>query len=109
MLFRSDQPFAQVWAKAQSVTEMLLAQAENARVTLAVENVWNALILSPRDMVDFVDKFDSPYLRAYFDIGNVMQFGFPQHWIEALGGTRICRVHAKDLLQARLLLAMVYK
>ena len=94
----ADQPFAQVWAKAQAVTEMLLAQAEDARVTLAVENVWNALILSPRDMVDFVDKFDSPYLRAYFDIGNVMQFGFPQHWIEALEGARIARVHAKDFV-----------
>jgi hexulose-6-phosphate isomerase len=91
-----DQPFAQVWDAARAATEMLLPAAEEAGVTLAVENVWNALILSPRDMLEFVDGFASPYLRVYFDVGNVMQFGHPQHWIEALGAERIARVHVKD-------------
>lgn len=91
-----DQPFGQVWDAARAATEALLPAAEAAGVTLAVENVWNALILSPRDMLEFVDGFDSPYLRVYFDVGNVMQFGRPQHWIEALGAERIARVHVKD-------------
>ena len=91
-----DQPFGQVWDAARAATEALLPQAEQAGVTLAVENVWNALILSPRDMLEFVDGFDSPNLRVYFDVGNVMQFGRPQHWIEALGAERIARVHVKD-------------
>ena len=80
----------------RAATEALLPQAEAAGVTLAVENVWNALILSPRDMLEFVDGFASPHLRVYFDVGNVMQFGRPQHWIEALGAERIARVHVKD-------------
>ncbi len=91
-----DQPFTQIWDAARAATESLLPQAEQAGVTLAVENVWNALILSPRDMLEFVDGFASPYLRVYFDVGNVMQFGRPQHWIEALGAERIARVHVKD-------------
>ncbi len=91
-----DQPFTQVWDAARAATEALLPAAEDAGVTLAVENVWNALILSPRDMLEFVDGFASPRLRVYFDVGNVMQFGRPQHWIEALGGERIARVHVKD-------------
>ena len=91
-----DQPFSQVWDAARAATESLLPHAEQAGVTLAVENVWNALILSPRDMLEFVDGFASPYLRVYFDVGNVMQFGRPQHWIEALGADRIARVHVKD-------------
>lgn len=91
-----DAPYSQVWDAAQAATETLLPQAEQAGVTLAVENVWNALILSPRDMLEFVDGFDSPRLRVYFDVGNVMQFGRPQHWIEALGAERIARVHVKD-------------
>lgn len=91
-----DQPFNQVWDAARAATESLLPQAEQAGVVLAVENVWNALILSPRDMLEFVDGFSSPHLRVYFDVGNVMQFGRPQHWIEALGADRIARVHAKD-------------
>lgn len=91
-----DQPFSEVWDAARAATESLLPEAEEAGVTLAVENVWNALILSPRDMLEFVDGFASPFLRVYFDVGNVMQFGRPQHWIEALGAERIARVHAKD-------------
>ena len=91
-----DQPFTQVWDAARAATEALLPLAEQAGVTLAVENVWNALILSPRDMLEFVDGFASPHLRVYFDVGNVMQFGRPQHWIEALGADRIARVHVKD-------------
>ncbi|MCY3748784.1 MAG: sugar phosphate isomerase/epimerase [Chloroflexi bacterium] len=91
-----DQPFTEVWDAARAATEALLPQAEQAGVTLAVENVWNALILSPRDMLEFVDGFASPSLRVYFDVGNVMQFGRPQHWIEALGADRIARVHVKD-------------
>lgn len=91
-----DQPFTEVWDAARAATEALLPHAEQAGVTLAVENVWNALILSPRDMLEFVDGFASPHLRVYFDVGNVMQFGRPQHWIEALGAERIARVHAKD-------------
>ncbi len=91
-----DQPFTQVWDAARAATEALLPAAEDAGVTLAVENVWNALILSPRDMLEFVDSFASPHLRVYFDVGNVMQFGRPQHWIEALGAERIARVHVKD-------------
>ncbi len=91
-----EAPFTQVWDAALAATEALLPQAEQAGVTLAVENVWNALILSPRDMLEFVDGFASPNLRVYFDVGNVMQFGRPQHWIEALGAERIARVHVKD-------------
>ncbi len=92
----ADEPFMQVWDAARAATEALLPRAEQAGVTLAVENVWNGLILSPRDMRAFVDGFDSPRLRVYFDVGNVMQWGFPQHWIEALGAERIARVHVKD-------------
>jgi hexulose-6-phosphate isomerase len=88
--------FSYVWDAARAATEQLLPQAEQAGVVLAVENVWNNLILSPRDMLEFVDQFDSPFVRVYFDVGNVLAFGYPQHWIEALGGERIARVHVKD-------------
>jgi len=38
-------------------------------------------------------------VRAYFDVGNVVLFGFPQHWIRILGG-RISKVHLKDFGQS---------
>ena len=41
------------------------------------------------------DQFRSPWLQTHFDIGNVMQYGYPQDWILTLGA-RIKRVHVKD-------------
>jgi hexulose-6-phosphate isomerase len=43
----------------------------------------------------FIDQFQSPWLQAHFDTGNVMYFGYPQDWIRTLGA-RIRRVHVKD-------------
>lgn len=45
-----------------------------------------------------VDKIDSDYHGVYFDVGNVLQFGFPQHWIE-ITGDRICKTDVKDYIK----------
>ncbi|MGD9495835.1 MAG: sugar phosphate isomerase/epimerase family protein [Armatimonadota bacterium] len=79
---------------AKSVRE-LLPIAEDLGVTMAMENVWNKLLLSPLEMRDFIDQFGSNYVAAYFDVGNILLYGFPVHWIEVLGD-RIVRVHVKD-------------
>lgn len=71
------------------------AHAKACGVVIGVENVWNKLLLSPMEMRDFVDKCASPWVKAYFDIGNVLLYGYPEHWIRVLG-TRIVRVHIKD-------------
>jgi L-ribulose-5-phosphate 3-epimerase len=42
-----------------------------------------------------VDEFKSPWVRAYFDVGNVVFYGYPQDWIRTLG-SRIVKVHLKD-------------
>ncbi|OPZ74511.1 MAG: fructoselysine 3-epimerase [Actinobacteria bacterium ADurb.Bin444] len=73
----------------------LLPVAEETGVIIALENVWNRFLLSPLEMRDFVDGFQSPLVQAYFDVGNILLYGFPHHWIEVLG-TRIKRVHVKD-------------
>lgn len=46
-------------------------------------------------MARFIDEVDSPRVKAYFDIGNVLLFGESEHWIHALG-SRIARMHVKD-------------
>ena len=62
---------------------------------VAVEEVWNKFLLSPLEFARYVDEFDSPWLKAYFDVGNVVFYGYPQDWIRALGA-RIVKVHLKD-------------
>ena len=72
-----------------------IPHAEQAKVYLTPENVWNKFLVSPLEMRAFVDQFQSPWLQTHFDIGNVMQFGYPQDWILTLG-PRIKRIHVKD-------------
>ncbi len=79
---------------AKSIRE-LLPIAEDLGVVMALENVWNKFLLSPVEMRDFIDQFDSPWVKAYFDVGNILLYGYPVHWIEVLA-ERIVRVHIKD-------------
>jgi hexulose-6-phosphate isomerase len=69
--------------------------ASDCGVVIGVENVWNKLLLSPVEMRGFLDDCASPFVKAYFDVGNVMLYGYPEHWIRVLG-ERIVRVHVKD-------------
>jgi hexulose-6-phosphate isomerase len=73
----------------------LIRTAENLRVTIGIENVWNKFLLSPIEFRDFVDGFGSAYVGAWFDTGNILLYGFPEQWVRILG-SRIRRVHVKD-------------
>lgn len=69
--------------------------AENVKINIGIENVWNKFLLSPLEMRDFIDEINSPYVGVYFDVGNVVIIGYPEHWIRILG-KRIKKVHLKD-------------
>lgn len=81
------------WAKDS--LEKLIPKAEKLNVKIGVENVWNRFLLSPAEMRSFIDYFNSPYVGSYFDVGNVMLYGHPEHWIKMLN-KRIFAVHLKD-------------
>ncbi|MGH9384400.1 MAG: sugar phosphate isomerase/epimerase family protein [Vicinamibacterales bacterium] len=88
--------YGDAWTRSQRVIrERLLPIANEVRVVIAVEEVWNKFLLSPLEFARYVDELDSPRLRAYFDVGNVVFYGFPQDWIRVLG-PRIVRIHLKD-------------
>ncbi len=82
------------WAR-EAVTELGQA-AKDLGVKLAVENVWNGFLYSPREFANFIDSIGNPSVGAYFDVGNVLNHQqWPPHWIEILG-SRIDRIHFKD-------------
>jgi len=87
--------YQETWERVTAELKQLLPAAARAKVILGPENVWNKFLVSPLEMRSFVDQFRSPWLQSFFDIGNVMQFGYPQDWILTLGG-RIRNVHLKD-------------
>lgn len=84
-----------VYQRSQESIRKNLARAEKAGVSICVENVWNKFLLSPLEMKRFVEEFKSPYVRVYFDVGNVLINGFPEMWIRILGKL-IKRIHLKD-------------
>jgi len=79
----------------RAIREQLLPMARDLKVTIAIEEVWNKFLLSPIEFARYVDEFESPWLKAYFDVGNVVLFAFPQDWIRTLG-SRIVKIHLKD-------------
>ena len=87
--------YGDAYKRSQDNIRKLLPLAEEMRVIIAVENVWNKFLLSPLEFARYVDEFDSPWLKAYFDVGNVIIFGFAQDWIRTLG-KRIVKIHLKD-------------
>jgi L-ribulose-5-phosphate 3-epimerase len=88
--------YRDAWTRSQRVIrERILPAARDAKIVVAIEEVWNKFLLSPLEFARYVDEFESPWVRAYFDVGNVVFYAFPQDWIRTLG-SRIVKVHLKD-------------
>ena len=88
--------YRDAWTRSQRVIrERLLPMARDLKVIIAVEEVWNKFLLSPIEFTKYVDEFESPWVKAYFDVGNVVFYAFPQDWIRTLG-SRIAKLHLKD-------------
>lgn len=88
-------PYRDAWTRSQKEIRKLLPLAEDLKVVIGIEEVWNKFLLSPMEMVAYIDEFQSPWVKAWFDVGNVLFYGYPQDWIRTLG-PRIVDVHLKD-------------
>ena len=87
--------YADAYLRSLEALTELKTDAEHMQVNIGIENVWNQFLTSPLEMRDFIDQIDSPYVGSYFDVGNVLFNGHPEHWIKILGN-RIKKVHFKD-------------
>jgi hexulose-6-phosphate isomerase len=87
--------YAQAWERSQRQIRKLIPIAQEAKVVIGIEEVWNKFLLSPLEFARYIDSFESQWVKAYFDVGNVAISGFPQDWIRVLG-KRIVKLHIKD-------------
>ncbi len=87
--------YREAYARSQAAIKSILPFAEKAGVKIAIEEVWNKFLLSSVEFARYVDEFQSPAVGAYFDVGNVVEYGFPQEWIRELG-KRILKIHVKE-------------
>src|SRR5213082_1684979 len=83
------------WKRSQEEIRKLIPLAEQLKVVIPIEEVWNKFLLSPLEMANYIDEFHSPWIKTWFDLGNVLLYGYPQDWIYTLGN-RIVKVHLKD-------------
>ncbi len=88
-------PYDVVYQQQQAKLRKHLAYAEQQGIKLLVENVWNNFLLSPLEMARFIDELESPAAGVYFDVGNVVRFGWPDQWIRILG-PRIVKLDIKE-------------
>ena len=87
--------YERAYERALAAIQELSVDAKGYGVNIAIENVWNKFLVSPLEMKQFIDTVNSEFVGSYFDVGNVVYNGYPEHWIEILG-SRIKKVHFKD-------------
>jgi hexulose-6-phosphate isomerase len=90
-----DVSYADAYTRSQAEIRKAIPLAEELGVKIAIENVWNHFLLSPLEAARYVDEFNSPAVAWHFDVGNLINYGWPEQWIRVLG-KRIQKLHIKE-------------
>ena len=92
--------YADAYVRSQTEIRKVLPLAKEVGVKIALENVWNQFLLSPLEFARYIDEFESEWIGAYFDIGNIVNYGWPEQWIRTLG-PRILKLDVKEFSRKR--------
>lgn len=87
--------YADAYTRSQAEIRKVLPLAAELQIKIGLENVWNGFLLSPLETARYIDEFESPWIGAYFDVGNVVNYGWPEHWIRILN-KRIIKLDIKE-------------
>jgi len=87
--------YAEAYTRSQQEILKAIPLADELGVKIALENVWNHFLLSPVEAARYVDEFHSPAVGWHFDVGNIVNYGWPEQWIRILG-KRIQKLHIKE-------------
>ncbi len=97
---RKGMSYADAYWLSQKEIGRLVPLAEELGVAIAFENVWNNFLLSPLEAARYVDEFESANIGWYFDVGNIVNYAWPEQWIDALG-PRILKLDVKEYSRSR--------
>jgi L-ribulose-5-phosphate 3-epimerase len=92
---KKEVSYQDAWTRSQHEIRQVLPLAADLGVDILIENVWNKFLLGPMELVRYLDELQHPRIGSYFDAGNLVQFGWPEHWVPVLG-QRIRKVDVKD-------------
>ena len=94
-------PYEDAWRLSRASLLKVVPVAEAAGVDILFENVWNNFLLSPREAAAYVDSFKSDRVGWYFDVGNIVAYGWPEQWVRVLG-PRLRKVDVKEYSRKKL-------
>lgn len=86
--------------RSQEEIRKVLPLAQELNIKIAIENVWNSFLLSPMEAARYIDEFESDHIGWYFDVGNIVNYGWPEQWIRILG-SRILKLDIKEFSRAK--------
>ena len=92
--------YAEAYQRSHAEIRKAVPLAKELGVKIAIENVWNQFLLSPLEAARYVDEFKSPAVGWHFDVGNVINYGWPEQWVRILG-KRIQKLHIKEFSRKR--------
>lgn len=92
--------YLEAYTRSQAEIRQAIPLAGEVGVKIACENVWNQFLLSPLEAARYVDEFQSSFVGWHFDVGNSVNYGWPEQWIRILG-QRIQKLHIKEYSRKR--------
>jgi L-ribulose-5-phosphate 3-epimerase len=92
--------YTEAYTRSQAEIRRAIPAARELGVKIALENVWNQFLLSPLEAARYVDEFESPAVGWHLDLGNVVNYGFPEQLVRILG-KRITKLHIKEYSRAK--------
>lgn len=92
---KKEVPYAECWRRAVEGIKRCTEAAGKAKCHIAIENVWNQFIMDPLSAARFVDEIGSPWVGWHLDLGNLVTYGWPEHWVRVLG-PRVLNLHIKE-------------
>ncbi|MEC8320539.1 MAG: sugar phosphate isomerase/epimerase family protein [Planctomycetota bacterium] len=93
--------YEDAWRLSRESLLEVVPVAEAAGIDILFENVWNNFLLSPREAAAYVDSFESECVGWYFDVGNIVAYGWPEQWVRVLG-PRLRKVDVKEYSRKKL-------
>ncbi len=93
--------YDEAWTRSLEEIRKMIPVAEETGVKIAIENVWNNFLISPMEAARYVDELNSEMVGWYFDIGNILRYGWPEHWIKILG-KRILKLDMKEFSRKKM-------
>lgn len=88
-------PYHLVYERSQTEIRKVLPLARELGVKIAFENVWNNFLLSPLEAARYVDELGDDVCGWFLDVGNLVRFAWPEHWVQALGH-RVLKLDVKE-------------